>query len=174
MGYFDALISSSFKATPDGRWLFFPWGMLGGAYRLASEEDYGRLRRQVKTYLMVFLPLIITTAVFLGPAVCLATSVVPLAFYLCWMAYLLPRLTFSGERLSLRESMTTRARAHSAFMLGLMLISSLVLAGGGIALLFTDPRHCLLALFAIFFFGLCVANFTYMLMLRQRTTDVQG
>jgi hypothetical protein len=36
MGYFDALTSNAFKTAPDGRKLFFPWGVLGRGYVLAS------------------------------------------------------------------------------------------------------------------------------------------
>ena len=43
MGYFDALTSSYFKTTPDGRKLFFPWGVLGRGYTIDSEQDYERL-----------------------------------------------------------------------------------------------------------------------------------
>ena len=59
MGYFDALTSSSFKTTEDGRRLFFPWGTLGRGYAIPSEEEFERLRRRVKAYLAISLPLII-------------------------------------------------------------------------------------------------------------------
>ena len=45
MGYFDALTSGYFKTAPDGRKLFFPWGVLGRGYAIDSEQDYERLRR---------------------------------------------------------------------------------------------------------------------------------
>ena len=46
MGYFDALTSGYFKTTPEGRKLFFPWGVLGRAYAIDSQQDYERLRRR--------------------------------------------------------------------------------------------------------------------------------
>jgi hypothetical protein len=61
MGYFDGLISGSFKTTQDGRRLFFPWGVLGSGYSIASERDYQRLRQQVKGYMIVSLVLIIAS-----------------------------------------------------------------------------------------------------------------
>jgi hypothetical protein len=59
MGYFDALTSGYFKTAPDGRKLFFPWGVLGRGYTINSEPDYERLRRQVKAYTVVSLVLIV-------------------------------------------------------------------------------------------------------------------
>ena len=44
MGYFDALTSGTFKTTPDGKRLFFPWGTLGRGYIVGTETDYERLR----------------------------------------------------------------------------------------------------------------------------------
>jgi hypothetical protein len=59
MGYFDALTSGYCKTAPDGRKLFFPRGVLGRAYAIDSQQDYERLRRQVKTYTIVSLVLIV-------------------------------------------------------------------------------------------------------------------
>ena len=58
MGYFDALTSSAFKTTEDGRRLFFPWGVLGRGYVL-SQSQYERLQKQVRIYTIVALALII-------------------------------------------------------------------------------------------------------------------
>ena len=58
MGYFDGLTSGSFKTAQDGRRLFFPWGVLGSGYAIASEQDYQRLRRQVKAYMVAMLVLV--------------------------------------------------------------------------------------------------------------------
>ena len=59
MGYFDALTSGYFKTTPEGRKLFFPSGVLGRGYAIKSQQDYERLRRQVKAYTIVSLVLIV-------------------------------------------------------------------------------------------------------------------
>ena len=55
MGYFDALTSSAFKTADDGGKLFFPWGTLGRGYVLGSDEDYLRLRRQIKIFMIAAL-----------------------------------------------------------------------------------------------------------------------
>src|SRR4051812_7202496 len=59
VGYFDALTSSSFKTTPDGRRLFFPWGTFGHGYIIGSEPEFRRLQRQLRIYLIVALSLIV-------------------------------------------------------------------------------------------------------------------
>ncbi len=173
MGYFEGLTSSSFKATQDGRWLFFPWGVLGGGYDIASAEAYQRLRRQIKAYMIATLVLIIGTVSLLGPIACFIMAAGPLAFYLGWMCYLLPRLQYSGEKMSLQESMTSQARAHSVFGLRAMQIGSLVLMAGGIMMLVSEPDQRLMAAFTILFFGFCLAKITRMLSLRRVTQDAE-
>ena len=77
MGYFDGLISGSFKTTQDGRRLFFPWGVLGSGYSIASERDYQRLRQQVKGYMIVSLVLIIASGSFEGYVIPVASCSAP-------------------------------------------------------------------------------------------------
>ncbi len=170
MGYFKGLTSSSFKIMPDGRRLFFPWGVLGAGYAIASEQDYLRLQRQLKGYMIVSLVLIIIAPYlvegYVGTAVIAGFLV---AFYGLWMWNLLPRLTDSGEGLSLRESMNTQARAFGPTMLLFLEISALAFVGCGILMVVVDPGQWLAALGVISFFGLCAAMFTRMLMLRQRS-----
>jgi len=69
MGYFDFLTSSYFKAGRDGRKQFFPWGILGDGYTIASEQDYLRLQQQIKIYMIVSLVLVIGAASLKGDLV---------------------------------------------------------------------------------------------------------
>jgi hypothetical protein len=170
MGYFNGLTSSSFKLTPDGRRLFFPWGILGSGYAIASEQDYLRLQRQLKAYLIGSLVLIIIGPglfnSYIGPLVMAGALV---AFYGIWMWRLLPRLEKSGERLSLQESITTQAQAFGPTVLWLLEIGALAFVGCGILMFIIDPSRRLGALGVIAFFGLCGAMVTRMLMLRRRS-----
>jgi len=173
MGYFEGLTSGCFKITPDGRRLFFPWGILGSGYAIASEEGYGRLRQQVKSYLISGMVLIIGSLLFGGYALEIATAAFLIALYLAWMCYLLPRLKHSGEKLSLQESMTSRAHAHGAVVLWLLEIAALAFVGSGIFVLIVAPGLWFIALASIVFFGLSAAMTARMLVLRRRTADVQ-
>jgi hypothetical protein len=168
MGYFDAMTKGCFKTAQDGRNLFFPWGVLGRGYTIASEQDNLRLQQQFKVYMVVSLVLIISAGsldrYFVG-AVIVALS---LGFYLVWMRYLLRRLQPSDESLSLRESITSQAHAHSAVGLWLLEITALAMVGGGILIFIVDPGNWLIALIGIFLFGLGAVKFAHMLVLRRR------
>ena len=90
MGYFDAMTKGCFKTAQDGRNLFFPWGVLGRGYTVASEQDYLRLQRQFKIYMIVSLVLVIGAGSlerYFASAVILSLL---LGFYLVWMWYWLP------------------------------------------------------------------------------------
>ena len=168
MGYFKGLTSSSFKVMPDGRRVFFPWGVLGSGYAVASEQDYLRLQRQIKGYLIVSLVLIIIAPnLFKGYVGTVMITGLLLAFYGVWMWHLLPRLTNSGERLTLRESMTTQKQALGPTMLWLLELGSVAFVGCGILMIVVDPGQWLPALGVVTFFGLCTAVFTWQLMLRR-------
>src|SRR3954464_5190392 len=124
MGYFDALTSGYFKTAPDGRKLFFPWGVLGRGYTIGSEQDFKRLRRQVKAYTIVSLVLIVGVTALQAYVGAVVIGALLIAFYLGWMRYLLHGLHPSDERLSLQDSMTSQARAHSATGLWLLQIGA--------------------------------------------------
>jgi hypothetical protein len=58
MSFFDT--DWRFHTTENGRRLFFPWGGRGSGYVVASEQDYARLRKQIKisnivTFIVVLL-----------------------------------------------------------------------------------------------------------------------
>jgi len=167
MGYFDALTSGSFKTAQDGRRLFFPWGIWGRGYAMASEQDYERLRQQMKTYYIVSLVLIIGSVAAKIYVASIIVGALLLGFYLVWMRSLLPRLQPSGERLSLQESMTNQARTHNVVVLWLLEIAVLAFVCGGILILVFDPSNWLIALPSIGFFGLCAVAITRMLLLRR-------
>ena len=173
MGYFDGLTSGSFKTTPDGRRLFFPWGVLGSGYVIASEQDYLRLRQQVKGYTIVTLVLIIAAGSFGGYVVPIAVGALLMTLYLAWMWHLLRRLKASDVRMSLQESMTAQAQASGAVVLWLLEIATLALVCGGIFMFVADPSQWLVALGVTIFFGLCAAMFARMLVLRRRTAGLE-
>ena len=171
MGYFDGLTSGSFKTTEDGRRLFFPWGVLGGGYAIASEQDYQRLRTQVKAYMVVTLVLVIASGMYEPYRAPLAAAALLVCCYLGWMWRLLPRMERSDERLSMQESMTTQARAHGPVVLWALEIVSIIFVITGIAILVFDPGSRLTALFCTAFFGLCAAKIARLIVLRNRTID---
>jgi hypothetical protein len=173
MGYFDALTNSGFKTAQDGTRLFFPWGTMGRGYRIASEQDYLRLRKQVKTYLAVSLFLIIVSGPAVGYPYALAIAVPLMAFYLAWMPFVLGKLQRSDERLSFQESMTSQAVAHNPKTLRFLQIASVAFVVIGAVMLLTGFGDQLSALVSIFFFGFCAIVFTRMIAVRQRVSTTQ-
>jgi hypothetical protein len=169
MGYFDALTSSSFKTTRDGRRLFFPWGVCGRGYVIGSELDYERLRGQIKIFFIVVMALMLGAVALQRYLAALLVLAALYLFYLAWTRYLLQGLQPSDERLSLRESMTSQAREQSPILLWVAEIGSIVLVAASILIFAFDPGNWLVATAGLVFFGLCAASITFMLVLRWRT-----
>ena len=174
MGYFEGLTSGSFKTAQDGRRFFFPWGVLGSGYAIASEQDYLRLRQQVKAYMVATLVLAISSGMYdpnLGP---LAALVPLIGFYLMWMWRVLPRLQRSDEKLSLKESMTSQAHAHGPLVLWLLEIVAIMLFVASVAMLVFDPDNRLTGFACTVFFGFCLAKITRLLMLQNRRATTRS
>lgn len=179
MGYFDALTSSSFKTTPDGHRVFFPWGVFGRGYLIGSQPEYERLRRHVTMLVVVGMVLAIATMIGVqalwklqsvtGLLAALVFSLVYMGFYAAWLPSLLRDLQPSRERLSLRESMATHARAHSPMLLWALEICSLGFVGLSVFIVASDPGKWLIAIAGGVFFGFCAAGFAVMLIMRQET-----
>jgi len=99
-----------FKTTQDGSKLFFPWAARGAGYVIASEQDYQRLRQQIKLYNRVHLAILVAVAIAaefftkIGPAVIIIIGgFLSEKVYTAWVRRLLPRLRLSDEKLSHRE-----------------------------------------------------------------------
>ena len=170
MGYFDALTESSFKTAQDGTRLFFPWGIMGSGYRLATEQDYLRIRQQIKAFMIISFVLIIPLVMLVGAAA-FAILVPLMGFYFVWMRYALRNLVRSDEQLSLRESMTSQARRHNPALLRFLQIASIVFVVGGAIMLLSAPGKQLIGFLSILFFGLCAVMITRMIALRRVVPD---
>lgn len=168
MGYFDALTSSYFKDGADGQKLFFPWGTVGRGYALPSHEAYDRLRGKLKTFTIISLVAIIGASAFRFYLASFAIAAVSTAFYALWARTILRDLTPVAETLSVRESYTSQALAHSPRMLWTLEIVSVVFVATGWAMLIAEPHNWLSALGVIVFFTACAVAFGFMIMQRRR------
>ncbi len=168
MGYFDGLTSGSFKTAQNGQKLFFPWGYLGRGYVLASEQDFERMRRQVKTYYVVMLVAIVATSGTHAFMLSAAVAALAIVFYAVWARRQVARLQPAGEAMSFRESSTSQARAFGPRALWLLEVCSLLFVAGGIFMYAADPANRLMALFTVIFFGCCATAIGYMLVIRRR------
>jgi hypothetical protein len=167
MDYFEAMASSSFKTAADGRQLFFPWRAWGRGYVIGSELGYARLRRQITIYNIAAIVLIVGTLIPLGFVAGFAMAAALMVFYLAWTRYLLRGLQPSDERLSLRESMTSQARAQGPVLLWIGEVGSIAFVAAGIFTLVFDSGNWLTATASIVIFSLCATSFMFMLVLRR-------
>jgi hypothetical protein len=167
-GYFNALTSTSFMITEDGRKLFFPWGAMGRGYVIPSDEQYRRLHRQITIYQLVALVAIVVAASvqqFIGG---LVIGTLLFALYAAWVRHLVRGLPPSAEQLTRQESMITQARMHGAVGLWLMEICALAFVAAGVAMFILEPDKRLVALASTAFFGLCAVVGARMIVLRRR------
>ncbi len=133
-------------------------------------KDQQRLLRQVNTFTIAALVLIVgacAVGAYIAAALIAAAFVV---FYLFWVRRLTAGLEPSSERLSMQESFTSQAMAHSPKHLWAMEIASIALLFCAIAMLGIEPDNRLTAIAAIAFFGLTTASFSWMLIIRRRAT----
>jgi hypothetical protein len=173
MGYFDALTSNSFETREDGRRLFFPWGILGHGYAIPSEAEYERLRRGVKAYQVVSLPLVIVAMIWKGIPAAAAVVAALIVWYAFWARAQCRRLPRTDEKLTLRENIAGQAREHSLTSLWLLELGALAFVGAGVFILVRDPGKWLLVAVVLAFFGFAAVMFARMLVMRMRKARPQ-
>lgn len=163
--YLDTLVSGYFKTSKDGRSLVYP-GLSRRGYVIPSENDYQRLVRQLKNYIIAafvlaigfgavggFLGMIIssTMGVYLGMII--GEIVGGFLYLIFYKLVLLPKLVRglepSDERMSVQERFTSQVLTISPVWLWLWEITALFLLAIGIAMLFTEPVDWFTALFLI-------------------------
>jgi Ca2+/Na+ antiporter len=170
MGYFDAISSGSFKTMPDGRRLFFPWGVFGRGYAIPTEAEYDGLRRQAKIYTGVSLVVIIAVAMMQHPLWTFGVGIALAVAYAGWAYVRMRHLEPTEEELSFRESLSTQAFLHNKVVLWTMEVVSILYVVTGLIILVVDPQSWLIALGSIVFFGACAVVFACMLTLRKRAS----
>jgi hypothetical protein len=165
--YFEGLIEGSFKTAADGQRLFYPWGILGKGYVLPGARTEQRIRKLLKIYYMVSLPLVLTvsfTVSFYGFYYALALIPVVLLVYGVGVLSLTRRRPASRERLRLTESLANSGRAHSRAILWFLFIVSILFVIGGIGMIL--DRQVGMGLLSTLFFGVCGTMIGYMLRMR--------
>ena len=165
MGYFDALAGGSFKQI-DGRWVFYPWGVVGRGYVIPTEQRYVEIRSWVKRWLQLWLPLVVVMGILVGWLYSFALLPVFSLWYWSRVRRLAQELEPATQRLTVGESYRAQARGHSLPMLWLLELGSVafVVAGGVIFAL--DPAHGLLGAVTVAFFGACAVAIGFMIRAR--------
>lgn len=169
MGYFDGLTSASFKTDENGNTVFYPWGVLGKGHTLPDAEKEAELRTFVRRSYQVSLPAVIGAVVIFDWKVALLV----LALFYLWFyfrtARMLKDLPLSDSTLSLRESYTSSAKAHSVVGLWMWLACAVSFVLGGLFLIMhaRSDTAFLTGLLAILFFGGGALVITYMIRARR-------
>lgn len=168
MGYFEGLVAASFKSDEKGQVIFYPWGIIGKGYILSSEENEIEVRKFVKLYYIVSLPLIMGIGILLSWLHAFILIPLLIAWYCIAIRKYLQGLSISDIKLTMKDTRTSSAKAYNIVTLWFMLAGSLLLVFAGILILFVNKEEWITALMGIGFFGLCSIEFAYMI--KQRNT----
>lgn len=160
MGYFDNLSSGSFKITEDGGCYFYPWGAKGQGYEVSSEEDFERLRRGLKRFLIVATlfsgtaPLwvrLLSISWLTALGLLIGLWVVSYAFWVMIQCRRRPR---TDQKLSHQDARDELLRGSSSTGLWYATVLTFALALTCVAVFVADPSRAWLgSLLGIAFFG---------------------
>ena len=176
LGYFDTIVSNSFKTDDDGRDIFFPWGSFGRGYEIPSEAESERLRRILirmnKTWLpMVFVvpffPILVSPHWWIIFVLLLPFT----AGHVLWVRHLtkgLRRSEVRMTRLTFRENFARTVEAHSMWMLWLGLLILLLNVSLGVLFLVFAPSKWPFGLVLIIVFGIGSLYFGAMLVAKNK------
>lgn len=179
MGYFDGLTNGAFKTDAEGRRLFFIYGALGKGRLLPTERDEQEMRGVFKAF-YVYLIIGVMPAVIIGHNFFDLSLTWMLGFgallilpaYI-WIEVKARRYPKVDARLSLGEAYANSAKAHSFWILVLLLVvcALFALLGLVVAFLLPSPNYWIgIGCFA--FFGLCAAGLAWMALLNRRLNRV--
>ena len=167
MGYFDGLTDGIFKTDSEGRFLFYPWGVLGKGYVLPDDSKKQEVRQFVSLWYKVSLPAIIVVGAGIGWIFTLGLLPLLLPWYFFTMARLLRGLATTSTRLTLRESYTNSAKSHTTGSLRFLLALSILFVLAGLVIVLLNKGDWIIGLASILFFGLCAIAIGYMMKLKK-------
>jgi hypothetical protein len=164
MGYFDALTSASFKTTPDGRKLFYPWGFLSRGYVVPTDDEFDTLRRTYKTvWIVIFILVFVTVVLFEVPLLPLAAWVIYLIWLLIWIRTKTRGLSPANEKLTYGEALNNETSKLSSGLLWFFEILSLLFIIYGVFLLIVEPSQRLISIGIIALFTITAVIYARMI-----------
>ena len=149
--------------------VFHKWGVLGKGYIIPSADKKDEIRKFLKLYYMVSLPIMIGVGAFRNWLLVVILAISFLIWFLIKISSLTKGLAISNEKLTLKESYTNSAKGHNKTTLWLLLIFSVLFVIGGLMMLLTakDLTGQLIGAGGLIFFGLCSAVYIFMLKKKQ-------
>jgi len=163
MDYFDGMTDGKFKTDAQGRFLFYPWGVLGTGYVLPDEPKKQQIRKFVKLCCVLFWPLMIGTIIFVGWAFSFVMLFLILLYYGFETSKFLKGVPVTGDRLTLRESYANSAKSHNLGTLWMMTIFSALFLLSSFAILKHNKDAWLFGLVSVIFFGASTFAHGYMI-----------
>jgi hypothetical protein len=163
MGYFDGLTDGLFKSDHEGKTLFYPWGVLGKGFILPNSDKKQEIRRFVKLYYVVSLPLVLLTGITVGWLYSFALVPPLILWYWLRVNRLLASVSTTTEKLKIGEAYRSSARSHNLSTLWFLEVASLLFVVSGIFILFISPHNWFAGLMSVIFFGACALAIGYMI-----------
>jgi hypothetical protein len=164
------VLASVFQKTPDGRCVYFPWGMLGSGYIIEPAIDFNRLRGRVSLFTLIgtILPIAIYTFEGLFPS--LIALIILMMFYWIWMRYELHgRQKWQGSFDPFPGSIRTQIGTYSPLFLWVGIIGSILLVAEGFWIVMRSPINFSGGLAVIILFSLSAISMASLLVARRRT-----
>jgi len=176
MGYFDGLVSSSFKKDGSGRTVYYAWGIFGTGRVLADARAEEKLRAFLKKYYIAVI-LLTTGLVALSGLMYLLLLFVPLLYvwFLVSTRAILAQCPVSDEPLRIKDAYSAMSAAANEFVIWLFLLCSLLIAAGGTwMMLRPGPLGArLAAALVMLLFGAGAAALAYMLGLKREQEEAE-
>ena len=173
MGFFDAIADYSFIETKNGRVTFYPWGVFGRGCVLPTEEKHHEIRRFVKRYYGVSLPLFFILLMFDNFLVALlAVPIIYLSYHLM-VRRLTKGLPQADQRISPLMNLRISAAKSNAVVLWLLEIFLVLFVLAGFVVLIIDEDR-LIAVACILLFGLCSVGVGYMIRVKRALARQRG
>jgi hypothetical protein len=166
-GYFNALTASSFRH--DGaNWVFYPWGVLRRGFVIPSEAEHLRLRRFVRTYILVGLVAVFVVGRVAGYSWVAAAVGAFTIFYFVRVRAFTAGLAESATRLTVRDSLQAQGALHRRWFLWTLGAMSGLFTAIGLLCIVILPDDRLTSVGIAVFFGFCTWRILRMLRLQKR------
>jgi hypothetical protein len=167
MGYFDGLVDGLFKTDEAGTRLFYPNGIIGRGYILPDEPTKAKVRKSLKRWYMIGLPLIIGVQASFGwePNVFFVAPILISLYYILIRKHL-KGLSLTEKKFSYSESIRNSTKLHNLITLIFLFLFSICFIGGGIYVMIYMPHEWFLGLSCILFFGFGGIEFSRMIKIK--------
>lgn len=167
MGYFDGLVSGSFKKDAQGNSVFYPWGIMGKGYILRTVAEEEKLRGALKLNYMIMLPAIIIIQIAVGAWLNFILVPVYIVLFTLWVYRTTRGLERSFEKITVAESYKSSAKAHNLPTLIILEICAIGFVAIGVWMI-VEGEPLFMPVLCILLFGAAALAIGYMIVQKVR------